>query len=396
MIFAQTESTNFNVVDYKTAMLMLTKLLDRIKEEKRLMIILIAAVLSCVFVPAADVTAYIDTDTIGLWFSFMAISEGLRENGVTDRIAAYFTKNLRTTRTAAAVMVFLTFFSAPFINNMAAVTFFVPVTSAVLSPYPKILMYVLAFQTAAANLGSIIFPAANPCCLTLYKAYGLRFTEYLNIVLPYYVLGMVLLGVCCLFVKSEPLKEFTVHKSAENGSPYYIAIYLTLLVLVLFSVIGTVSMLTVFASVCVVAAIMEPGLFSKIDYTPLILITAMFIFTGNFSRIRELTSFLTRILSGQSYECNILFSQLAGSLPSTMFFRLFGHSPSSMIISAVISGLGLPAASFGGLYTVRFCRENHPDDTAAYPLYCTAAGLGTGAVLYLSYKFIFPLLAGTA
>ena len=73
-------------------------------------------------------------------------------------------------------------------NDVALITF-VPFTFTVLKlvgkdTMKKLAIPVVAMQTVAANLGSMLTPIGNPQNLFLYAAYGLSAGEFFSAVLP--------------------------------------------------------------------------------------------------------------------------------------------------------------------------------------------------------------------
>lgn len=367
---------------------MINDLLERIKQLKILPFILAAAVISCIFVPASDLTAHIDTDTVGILFSVFAITAGLHENGVFDEIVFRTVNKQKNTRSAAVVLIMLTFFTAPFITNIGAVSVFVPVTMSVFSAETSVLMYVLAVQTAAANIGCIIFPSASPCSLFLYNRLGLTFSEYAEPILPVYAVGFVLIAVLCLFVKKLPL-EVSIPRQRTVQSPYYIIIYVTLLFLDVLAVVGVINMLTVFASVCLVVVIMEPEIFSKVDYTLIILVAAMYILIGNLAQIKDLVAAFRHIAGERAFGWNIILAQLIGDIPSAMLFSLCGREP-SLIISAVLGGLGPFFSSYVGIYTYRLFGDSYPSEVKKFRRVYFVVGIFLLAALYCLYRFVVP------
>lgn len=371
---------------------MINKIIEGLKQEKIIIVILIVTVLSCIFVHVSDFTSYIDTYTMGLWFSSLAISAGLRENGVFDKLISLVSKRITNTRTAAFILVFMTFFSAPFLTDAAALAFYAPITVSLLSGSNGMIMYILSLQTAAANLGAMIFPAASVQNLYLYRKYNLTYGRYFGMIAPLYIAAAVILLLLCLIAKKQPVEEKKPIEGKPIESPYFVVIYVTLFMLNVFAVLGIVSMLTVFASVCLAVVIMEPKIFSDVDCSRLILPVSMLVLMGNITQIRELTVYISRLFSGKLFESTILFSQLLGNVPSSVFFSVFSHSPSDMITAANIGGLGLVSASAAGMYAKRISGEGLVSDSAKFPVYCFGTGAFIGVLLYIAAKYVFPLL----
>lgn len=369
---------------------MINKIIERIKQEKILLVILAAAVISCIFVPVSDLTVHIDTDTIGILFSMLAISAGLYENGVFDEIVVRTAGRQKDSRSAATVLIMLTFFTAPFITSMGAISIFAPISMTVLSVDVSVLIYVLAVQTAAANIGCMIFPSASPCSLFLYNRLNLNFSEYAKQILPVYAAGFLLIAVLCLLIKRVPL-EIKLTREKTMQSPYYIFIYLTLMFLDVLAVIGVINMLTVFASVCLVVVIMEPDIFSKVDYTVIVLTVAMYILIGNLAQIKDLMAAFKHVFGEMAFEGDIILSQLLGNLPAAMIFSLCSRAP-ELVVSANLGSLGMIYSSYGGVYTSRMFSEGFPAQAKKFRRVYFLVGAVLLVVLYIFYRFALPVI----
>ncbi len=366
------------------------RLADRIKSEKTLVAVIILAVVSCVFISTERITESIDTDTIGIFFSSLAIAAGLDDSGLFGKISLFFTKNLKTTRSAALAVLILTFFTAPFITDISALVIFSALTVNFFKSEPDIMMYVLSLQAAAANIGCMPVPSASAVNLFIFARYDISYKMYISDILPIYLCGFVILMALAFCTKNHPLERTAVLPAAKIESKAYIAIYITLLFLNLLAVMGVINMLTVFISVCLVLVIMDPQIFPKIDYSVLVLLTALYILRGNLLSIRDFTDFISGFLNGNIPEANIILSQFTGNLTSTGVLSVFGGNAKEYIFSANTGGLLFIYASYTGIFTKRLCDAELPAEYAEkYRLYYALTGTIFTVFLYVIYRVIF-------
>ncbi len=366
------------------------RLADRIKSEKTLVAVIILAIVSCVLISTERITESIDTDTVGILFSSLAVAAGLDGSGLFGKITQYFTKNLKTTRSAALAILLMTFFTAPFITDISALVIFSALTVNFFKSEPDIMMYVLSLQAAAANIGCMPVPSASAVNLFIFAGYDISYKMYISEVLPIYLFGFVILMVLAFCTKNHPLERTSVPSAAKIESKAYIAIYITLLLLNILVVIGVIDMLTVFISVCLVLVIMDPQIFSKIDYSVLVLLTALYILRGNLLSIREFTDFISGYLNGKIPEANIILSQFTGNLTSTGVLSVFGGNAGEYIFSANTGGLLFIYASYTGVFTKRLCDAELPAEySGKYYRYYALTGTIFTVFLYVICRVIF-------
>lgn len=153
---------------------MLQKLYVFFRKETVLSIAVILALLSMFWVrPDKAYFTYIDFRTLGLLFCLMAIVAGLKAVGVFDILAKKLLMGTSGTVGAIRLLVLLCFFLSMVITNDVALITFVPLALIIVHKLPKELgnywlLKIVAMQTIAANLGSMLTPIGNPQNLYLY------------------------------------------------------------------------------------------------------------------------------------------------------------------------------------------------------------------------------------
>ena len=138
------------------------------KSEVVLVIAWILAVISAFFVlPDKQYLEYIDFRTLALLFCLMCVMAGLKKIGVFQWIAEALLAKVKNSGQLVLILVLLCFFFSMFITNDVALIVFVPFTFTVLrlvgqDKWELLLIPIVAMQTVAANLGSMLTPIGNP------------------------------------------------------------------------------------------------------------------------------------------------------------------------------------------------------------------------------------------
>ena len=229
---------------------MLQKLYVFFREETVLSIAVILALLSMFLVrPDKAYFTYIDFRTLGLLFCLMAIVAGLKAVGVFDILAKKLLMGTSGTVGVIRLLVLLCFFLSMVITNDVALITFVPLALIIVHKLPKELgnywlLKIVAMQTIAANLGSMLTPIGNPQNLYLYARAGMSAAELITLMLPYSATALILLLIwiqaaaakaphVCGAQKDKTLLGFSDRKELNME---YLAAYLILFTICLLTV----------------------------------------------------------------------------------------------------------------------------------------------------------------
>lgn len=327
------------------------------KREFSVIISFLAALVSCLFVPVTNYVDYIDTDTIGLLFCLMIAVAGFRDCGLLTFMSGKLLggDNPKSRRTGT-LLVFITFFSSMLFTNDVALIAFVPLTAALFENRPKTMIYVIAVQTAAANLGSMLTPFGNPQNLYLYDRYDMTAEDFFAVTLPVGALSAALILILCLFIKNEPLNTHS-RSGAVIRNKRYLVLYAALFLLCLLAVFGKVGVITTFASVCVVAAIIDMRIFAAVDYGLLATFAFFFIFVGNVRNIGAVNDFITRLMDGREMLASAAVSQVISNVPAAVMLSGFTENARALVLGTNIGGLGTVVASLASLISFRIYLE---------------------------------------
>ena len=229
---------------------MLQKLYVFFRKETVLSIAVILALLSMFWVrPDKAYFTYIDFRTLGLLFCLMAIVAGLKAVGVFDILAQKLLMGTSGTVGVMRLLVLLCFFLSMVITNDVALITFVPLALIIVHKLPKELgnywlLKIVAMQTIAANLGSMLTPIGNPQNLYLYARAGMSAAGLIALMLPYSATALILLLIwiqvaaakaphVCGSEKDKTLLGFSDRKELNME---YLAAYLILFAICLLTV----------------------------------------------------------------------------------------------------------------------------------------------------------------
>ena len=178
------------------------KIIHYFKHEVVLTVALIAALVSFLLVPpGAHTLAGIDTTTLLMLFSLMAIVAGFRHMGAFDKLATALTARIKTLRGLAFALMSACFLLAMVATNDVALITLVPFTLLLMKGAAvRHLTLTVVLETIAANLGSMVTPIGNPQNLYLYSSGRMSAIEFPLHTAFYAVLAFDLLMLCCLLI----------------------------------------------------------------------------------------------------------------------------------------------------------------------------------------------------
>lgn len=341
---------------------MYTSIGDFLKKEAVMIIAIAAAVISCTLVPVTNYIEYIDTDMIGILFGLMAVVAGFEENNVFRRLSEIICKTVGNTRKLAFLLVFSVFLLSMLVTNDVALITFVPFTLMLYRKLDRSPVVVVVLQTIAANLGSALTPIGNPQNLYLFTQSKMNASEFFSLTLPITGVSLILLLISMFFIKNEPVMSEDTNDgdSTQITNPRYLILYATLFLLCILAVFGVVDTIMVFASVCVVFAIVQPVIFSKVDYGLLVTFASFFIFVGNIKNVPAVHEYISQLISGREFESAVVCSQIISNVPTAVMLSAFTDNFRALILGTNVGGLGTLVASLASLisYKLYICSEN--------------------------------------
>lgn len=360
-----------------------------LKKETTAIIAAALALISCLFVPVTDYVEYIDTNLIGILFCLMSVVGGLTENNVFKKLSADVIKAAKSTRKLAASLVFTVFFISMLITNDVALIAFIPFTIMLYENIGRSPVYVIVLQTIAANMGGAFTPFGNPQNLLLFSSSGMSAGEFFGITLPISVISLAMLAISVMFIKKENI-EIDKNEHITLKCPRYIVLYAILFVLCILSVFKVIDIIYVLASVCIVVAILQPVVFSKVDYGLLVTFACFFIFVGNLKNIPQVSNTIIKLLNGHEFECSLVLSQIISNVPTAVMLSGFTDNFRALILGTDVGGLGTLIASLASLITYKSYTNSNEPDTRRFVRVFTLMNVIFLAVLF-AYAKLFML-----
>lgn len=354
------------------------------RDETVFCISFICALLSMVAVPPdGEYLSYIDLRTLCLLFCLMAVTAGFQKCGIFRLTAEKLLGAQNHMRGLAVSLVLLPFFCSMIITNDVALLTFVPFTILVLHiiRQDKQIAPIIVLQTAAANLGSMATPPGNPQNLYLCSRYGLGMGEFFSTMLPYAALSLLLLFLCLMKIKKEPIRVyFQESKPIEHRR--LLALFAVLFLLCLLTIFRVLpySFLTICTVMCL--ALFSRDLFCSVDYFLLLTFICFFVFSGNLGRIPVVQEFLSLLMRRNGLLTSVVSSQVISNVPAAVLLSSFTENWKSLLVGTNLGGLGTPVASLASLISLKFYLRTENASLSAYLLLFLAVNFA-GLVILL-------------
>lgn len=346
------------------------KIIAFFKKETVLTIAWILAIISAFLVkPSKEYIDYIDFKSLGILWSLMVIMAGLQGIGFFKKIGNALLNKAHNSFQLTLILVFLCFFSSMFITNDVALITFVPFAIYMLEACNRedLLIPVIALQTLAANLGSMLTPIGNPQNLYLYGISGMPIKDFLLLMLPYSALTLILLLISALFIPNKSGKLLTTEPEAgEKLSAPVLAIYGALFILALLVVSRVVPYYFLVLAVLVIVFFMQKKVLIQIDYALLFTFIGFFIFTGNLGKIPAISTWLSNLVGGREVITGVLASQAISNVPAALLLSDFSENINDLIIGVNLGGLGTLIASMASLISFKLLAHSHNDKKGKY------------------------------
>lgn len=359
------------------------------KKEAVLCIAALLAMLSAFLVPPSpEYLSYLDFRVLALLFCLMLVVAGLQSIGVFRFLGELLLTRVHTARQLTLLLTMLCFFSAMLITNDVALLTFVPFAIMVLSMagLKELLIPVIVLQTIAANLGSMLTPVGNPQNLYLYSAFSLSPGAFLLHMLPLTVFSALLLILCGLLLKKEPLAGLPeasgtsdTKKSLPSGK---LASYLLLFAVCLLCVARLLHWGLMLAVLILAVFFLDRSLFRKADYFLLLTFVCFFVFIGNMERIPAIADFLRSFISGRELLLSALFSQAISNVPAAILLSGFTDAAGPLLYGVNIGGLGTLIASLASVISYRLYGAEKGAAKGAYLKVFTLSNLAFLLLLY--------------
>lgn len=337
------------------------KLIAFFKKETILCVAGLLAVISMVWVPPdGEYMGYINWQVLVLLFCLMSVMGGLQALGIFKAIANTLLHWANGLRQLTLLLVLLCFFFAMVVTNDVALITFVPFTILLLqmADLKGEMIPILALQTIAANLGSMLTPIGNPQNLYLYTVSGMSPADFVLTMLPLTLLSLFLLVLCCMLTKDVPLSGQMLPpvqgESFSMREKVTLSALLMLFAACLVTVFHVMPYWTVLGISLIWFVFFERNVLGKVDYSLLITFIFFFVFIGNMGRIPAMRDAIASILAGREMIVSFLCSQIISNVPAAVLLSGFTDHWKELLFGVNIGGLGTLIASMASLISYKF------------------------------------------
>lgn len=313
------------------------------------------ALITAIAVPssAEQLVGSINAPLLATLFCLMAIIAGFRRGGVLTYAYGRLFSGSVSARRLVRFFVFSCFFFSMAVTNDVSLIIFVPLAITVLSAagMENKLLFVLTFQTIAANMGSILTPIGNPQNLFVYSYYQMSLPEFLAITGPLTVFsGLLLWGITYYIPKTVvtvPGGEKPTMGWKKRG------IFAALFGICILSVLRLITPLTMFLIVCPVLLYADRDVFRDVDYKLLLLFIFLFIGVGNIGRLPVMMTGPAQLLQGHEFILSLVLSQVLSNVPTVVLLAPYTNAARELLLGVNVGGLGTIIASMASIISFK-------------------------------------------
>ncbi len=352
-----------------------------IKKNIVMVIAFAAALITCVFVPVdGEYLGYFDLKTLSCLFCVLAVVCALKNINFFYMLARKVVRFFKTTRMTMLAIVYITFIGSMLIANDMALLTFLPLGYFVLATTHKeqYMAFTFIMQNVAANLGGMLTPFGNPQNLYLYTKFHIPTGEFITIMAPPFILAIMIITICCLFVKSEPLE---IEDEKIELVPWRTVVYMLLFALSIAIVFRSIPYWVGLIIIPIALLFLDRKALKMVDYPLLLTFVFFFIFAGNMARIDVVREFFGGLLEKNTLIFSILSCQFISNVPSAILLSQFTTNYHDLLLGVNIGGAGTLIASLASLITFREYIKHNPGVTMQYIGLFSAVNFGFVIVL---------------
>lgn len=348
-----------------------------VKKEVVLSIAIIAAIITCFFVPPdAEYLGYFEEKTLITLFCMLSVVAGLKYTNVFELISKKMIGLFHTRRSVIYALVFGTYFFDMIVANDMSLITFLPLAYIVMhsTGNDKYLGVTFILMTIAANMGGMITPYGNPQNLYLFSFYEMGLLDFLSALIIQAAAILIMLFISGLFIKNEPLE--LINDKVLDVKKKYLLVYAALFVLVILCIFRVINHWVSLGIVVLTILIMDRKRFKEVDYALLATFCVFFVFSGNIARIDTINDFIKSIVgaSGENVLlAGIISCQFISNVPTAIFLSKFTNVAyaSDLLVAVNVGSLGIIISSLASLITLKEFLKHQPKGFKRYMLMFT-------------------------
>jgi len=192
------------------------------------------------------------------------------------------------------------------------------------------------------------------------------------------LISVILIFVCCLFVKSESLEcAKTTNKKLDKKRALIYFVFFAYAIIIVFRVVPYWTGLFVLP----IIYLLDEQALKDVDYMLLLTFCMFFIFSGNLARIPAINNFFAGLLKQNTLLTGVLSCQVISNVPSAILLSGFATDYASLLVAVNIGGCGTLISSLASLITFKHFAIYQPQNTKKYLLQAHALNFAFLAVL---------------
>lgn len=370
-------------------MMIFTKMVGFAKKNVVLMVAVVAAVITSFIIPPDEqYISYFDFKTLSCLFCVLAVVCALKNINFFYILAQKIVKSCRNIRASILTLVYITFIGSMLIANDMALLTFLPLGYFVLESTGKqrYMAFTFIMQNIAANLGGMLTPFGNPQNLYLYTKYNINDYEFVGIMFVPFAVSVILITICCLFVKKKPLE---ISEKIESLNKKRTILYAILFVLAIAIVFRGIPYYVGLIIIPIVLLFADRKALKMVDYPLLLTFVAFFIFAGNMARIDAVRNLFSWLLEQNTLLFSAISCQVISNVPSAILLSQFTDNYRELLVGVNIGGTGTLIASLASLITFREYTRHNPTKVKSYIGMFSAFNFGFLIILLIVSSLLF-------
>ena len=357
-----------------------------IKREAMFVIALSAALISLIFTGfPSEAFSKINWKTLVSLFMLLTCLEGFKQEKMLDPISSYATR-IRKPFVLSLFLIVTIFILSAFITNDVALLAFVPITIMIFkkTERERYIIPIVALETIAANLGSMLTPFGNPQNLFLYSKMDLSGWDFVKTMAPLSAISLGLLIIALTFVFRKDFKDELVIQVQQEREPIKKSMgmfYFCLFLFTLFGILGNIHWLTILIFFMMLICFFDSKILKKIDWYLLLTFLSFFVFSTALSSNGKIMDLLSSLVANNEIATGFVLSQFISNVPAAIVLEPFALNLRNLLFGVNIGGLGTLIASLASLISFRLFSKDEKGEKGRYLLSFTLWNIAFIAVL---------------
>jgi len=309
----------------------------------------------------ADYLALVDWNTVGALAGLLAITQGVEQSGVLQRLARRLLARTHSLRGLAFTLAASAAVLSALVTNDVSLFLLVPLTRVLAMQAHLPLARLVVLEALAVNAGSALTPIGNPQNLYLWHRSGESFIGFMGMMAPTVavMLGWLVVAVWLL----APRTPIALRAGDDEAPVQPRLLWLSGALFALFVLaLERRWLLPGLAVVALAFALYRPQVLRRIDLSLLAIIALMFIDLRQLAQLPVVASLLTQgdIAEGwRAYLAAIVASQFISNVPATILLDGAVHDLPALAAGVSVGGFGFVLGSLANLIALRLARVPH-------------------------------------